>query len=306
MEEYLRTKIFGSRFEEFATDHAVFQFAAATDSPSITATVNIVGQGLLDSEEVRSLLATWVEANKPDKPQPVSDRLAYRQRISTRNLQDITDSPNRKVILRNFLAALYDGHVTITKGTVERPEVIRITVPGTDAHLDISLESQHGASPWASLFNGFEEKIVTSSSLTRTGLSDAIKWFGEYIPACLLVQGEVKSPAPLFESIVDLVVWHGQNPPEQENSVGMTKSALLKHESVRRFWTREIPESLTAPYFCSPERTYWCIGQPYSLTGKSGVMKEGLKTVISQRSATIEQMMADDRERREAIRSSLS
>ena len=86
----------------------------------------------------------------------------------------------------------------------------------------------------------------------------------------------------------------------------MTKSALLKHESVRRFWTREIPESLTAPYFCSPERTYWCIGQPYSLTGKSGVMKEGLKTVISQRSATIEQMMADDRERREAIRSSLS
>ena len=306
VEEYLRTKIFGSRFEEFATDHAVFQFAAATDSPSITATVNIVGQGLLDSEEVRSLLATWVEANKPDKPQPVSDRLAYRQRISTRNLQDITDSPNRKVILRNFLAALYDGHVTITKGTVERPEVIRITVPGTDAHLDISLESQHGASPWASLFNGFEEKIVTSSSLTRTGLSDAIKWFGEYIPACLLVQGEVKSPAPLFESIVDLVVWHGQNPPEQENSVGMTKSALLKHESVRRFWTREIPESLTAPYFCSPERTYWCIGQPYSLTGKSGVMKEGLKTVISQRSATIEQMMADDRERREAIRSSLS
>jgi hypothetical protein len=49
VESYLQNTIFGSRFASF-NQNEVFQFAAAGDYSSITATINIVGQGLLDSE----------------------------------------------------------------------------------------------------------------------------------------------------------------------------------------------------------------------------------------------------------------
>ena len=72
----MQNTIFGTRFASF-NQNEVFQFAAAGDYSSITATINIVGQGLLDSEEVRQLMATWIEANK----NPIAtDKLAWRQR----------------------------------------------------------------------------------------------------------------------------------------------------------------------------------------------------------------------------------
>jgi len=301
VEEYLRKTIFGIRFNEFNRKE-VFQFAAAGDSGSITATINIVGQGLLDSEEVRSLLATWVEANKPNALHPATDRLAYRQRISFQNLQDITDSPNRKVILRNFLAALYDGHVAVHKGTVENPEEIRITKKGTSAHFDIPLTSRDGASPWASLFNGFEEKIVTASSLNNPGLPEAIKWFGEYIPSCLQLVGQsAQLPSPLFENVIELVMLYKSNSPKPEEYVGLTKEARLRREWVYNFFANEIPASLTAPYLNALNMSFWCIGAPYSRVGKVEAMKQELTKIILERDAKIQQLIAEEKQRRAAI-----
>ncbi len=301
VEEYLKNIIFGLRFNSFNAKD-VFQFAAAGDSGSITATINIVGQGLLDSEEVRSLLATWVEANKPNTQHPATDRLAYRQRVSFQNLQDITDSPNRKVILRNFLAALYDGHVSVQKGSVESPEEIRVTKKGTNAHFDIPLTSRDGASPWASLFNGFEEKIVTAGSLINPGLPDAIKWFGEYIPSCLQLVGKsAQPPSPLFESIIELVMMYKDNLSKGEEFVGLTKEARLRREWVWNFFGKEIPASLTEPYLNAPNMSFWCIGAPYSLVGRVEPMKQQLTEVIKERDAKIQQLIAEERQRRAAI-----
>lgn len=301
VEEYLQKTIFGIRFNEFNRKE-VFQFAATGESGSITATINIVGQGLLDSEEVRSLLATWVEANKPNTQHPATDRLAYRQRVSFQNLQDITDSPNRKVILRNFLAALYDGHVAVHKGTVESPEEIRITKKSTAAYFDIPLTSRDGASPWASLFNGFEEKIVTASSLNNQGLPEAIKWFGEYIPSCLQLIGQsAQQPSPLFESVIELVEWHIQNPPEPEEFVGLTKEARLRRESIHNFFAEEIRQSLTAPYLNALNMSFWCIGAPYARAGKVEIMKQRLTSVIKERDTKIQELIVDEQNRRAAI-----
>ena len=301
VEEYLKNIIFGNRFNSFSAKE-VFQFAAAGDSGSITATINIVGQGLLDSEEVRSLLATWVEANKPSTQHPSTDRLAYRQRVSFQNLQDITDTPNRKLILRNFLAALYDGFVSVHRGTVENPEEIRITKKGTNAYFDIPLTSRDGASPWASLFNGFEEKIVTASSLNNPGLPEAIRWFGEYIPSCLQLVGQsAQQPSPLFENIIEFVMMHKNSPPRQEEFVGLTKEARLRREWVWNFFAKEIPDSLTAPYLNALNMSFWCIGAPYSRVGRDGAMKQELTKIIIERDAKIQQLISEERQRRAAI-----
>lgn len=299
--EYLRKTIFADRFDGVNRDE-VFQFAAASDSGSITATINIVGQGLLDNEEVRSLLATWVEANKPNVNHPSTDRLMYRQRVSFQNLQDITDLPNRRVILRNFLAALYDGHVAVHRGTVEDPHEIRITKPGTNAYFDIPLISRDGASPWASLFNGFEEKIVTANSLTNPGLPDAIKWFGEYIPTCLQLVGQTaQAPSELFESVIGIVMEHKRNPLHPDDFVGLTKEARLRRESIYNFWTEDIPSSLTAPYLNAPNMSFWCIGAPYERSGRDEEMRRALKDVIVNRDAKIQQLIAEERQRRAAL-----
>jgi hypothetical protein len=298
--EYLKNIIFGSRFEGMNRNE-VFQFAAAPDSGSITATINIVGQGLLDSEEVRALLATWVEANRPNVSQPATDRLMFRQRISFENLQDITDVPNRRVILRNFLAALYDGHVTIQKGTIESPEEIRVTKSGTNAHFDIPLWSRDGASPWASLYNGFEEKIVTASSLTNPGLPDAIKWFGEYVPSCLNLIGEKPQvPAPLFESLIELVSAYERRRDEMQHPPGLNKSAIKQREAVFKFWTQDITESLTAPYLNNLNTSFWCIGAAYVGSGRSESMRVKLGEIIVKKDEKIRQAIEDERQRQRA------
>jgi len=298
--EYLKNIIFSNRFDGLNRNE-VFQFASSGDSGSLTATINIVGQGLLDSDEVRALLATWVEANKPNKQHPATDRLMYRQRISLENLQDITDVPNRRVILRNFLAALYDGHVAVHKGTVQSPEEIRITKRGTNAYFDIPLTSQDGASPWASLYNGFEEKIVTVNSLTNPGLPDAIKWFGEYIPSCLTLTGEKpQAPSPLFEEIVGVVIEKMAHGDTIVHPDGLTRPAILRREAVHKFWTKDIIGSLTAPYLNVLNVSFWCIGAAYAVSGQAELMREKLREIIRKDDEKIRRMIVADQQRRAA------
>lgn len=153
----------------------IFQWAANPDGNSLTVTVNIVGQGLLDSAEVREIMSLWVSAYES----PVNtDRLPWRQRVGYRRLRDLTDVSSRRLILRNFLGALYDGHVTIVAGSLTSPEVLRIRKENTDAYFDVRLNSFHGASPWASFFSAFEKVVVQSGGVADTDTPEAIKWFG--------------------------------------------------------------------------------------------------------------------------------
>jgi len=294
VEEYLKKIIFVDRFSE-SNSNDMFQFAAAGDSASITATINIIGHGLLDSEEVRTLIALWIEANK--KPVP-TDKLMWRQRISYHKLQDITDGPNRRVILRNFLATLYDGHVSIGKGTIDIPEEIRITKPGTNAVFDIPLVSQFGASSWSSLFNGFEERIVTSSTLTNPGLQAAIKWFGEYLPSCLQLGETAAKPSELFEKIIEIVLGYQTMEESDEQAIGLNRGAVVKRKAIFKFWREDIVESLTAPYLNSPNTAFYCIGAPYAMVGASQQMRDQLAAIINKSDAKIRKLIDDEQARR--------
>jgi hypothetical protein len=275
VEQFLKNLIFQTRYAdaEMSGDE-VFTFVAAGDTSSLTATINIVGQGLLDSEEVRDLLATWIGANGSDKGVLPTDRLPYRQRVGFRNLRDITDVPNRRVILRNFLAVLYDGHVSITKGTLERPEEIRVQKEATPAAFTLSLRSMYGLSPWSSLFNAWEERIVTSDALIDPGVPDAVEWFGRYVPKCLALGEAPIAPHALFEEVVAEVLRHRHATEEQADMRGLNNEARQHREAIIRFWREDILEGLVAPYSNVPNAAFTCIGAPYIRSGASKEMAQ--------------------------------
>jgi hypothetical protein len=204
------------------------------------------------------------------------------------------------------LAALYDGHISVTRGTVADPIEIRITKKGTDAYFDIPLSSRDGVSAWASLYNGFEEKIVTASGLVNPGLPDAIKWFGEYIPTCLNLVGEkAQKPSDLFEEIISMVSHFIKNPPAKVDLVGLNADARLRREAVHRFWTEDVIASLTEPYFNTQNTTFWCIGAPYVSSGNSEDVKEGLKKTILERDEKITRLIEEEKRRRTAANENL-
>jgi hypothetical protein len=273
VEAFLKEIIFQTRYAdaEMAGDD-VYTFVPTGDTSSLTATINIVGQGLLDSEEVRDLLETWIGASSGGHEVLQTDRLPYRQRVGFRNLRDITDVPNRRVILRNFLAVLYDGHVGIEKGTLERPEVIRVRKEGTPASFILSLRSMYGLSPWSSLFNAWEECIVTSDALIDPGVPDAVEWFGTYVPKCLSLTDTPLAPHALFEEIVGEVMKHRETNEEQAELAGLTPEAKQHRASIISFWKNDILEGLLAPYTNVPHAAFTCIGAPYVRSGASREM----------------------------------
>jgi hypothetical protein len=299
--------VFQDRFSGGDVAHDIFQWAANPDGNSLTATINIVGQGLLDSAEVRELLSLWVSANEHPA---MTDRLQWRQRVGHRNLRDLTDMSGRRLILRNFLGALYDGHITIASGQLNSPEVLRIRKEGTDAYMDVRLTSIHGASPWASFFNAFEKAVVQSGngSGADSDVPEAIKWFGTYSPKCLIaIPDSTKAnnigahgPSPLFEEFMSIAESQINASEVVELPSGMAEEAILYHQAVRHFWKREVTEGLLAPYLES-RFTFWSIAGAYDLSGKSEAMKAALNPQVNARDADIKQRIREEETRRTAI-----
>jgi len=277
IEDYLRDTIFGARYADFDR-HEVFKFSAVGNTSSLTASINIIAHGLLDSEEVRHLFATHLRAIQD----PIaSDRLIYRQRVGYGRLQDLTDATNRRTILRNFLSALYDGHIGIISGSIDWPESIRVQVPGAPAYFDLELTSMYGASPWSSLFNSYEERIVTANALANTHMPEAIKWFGEYRPQWLSFNDKApQRPSELFESIINVVLEYQAKATTPETLLGLTPVAIAHREAIRKFWQNDIVESMLAPYTQFPNFAFYSIAGVYVATGASEAMRNQLRAAL--------------------------
>lgn len=283
----------------------IFQWAANPDGNSLTVTVNIVGQGLLDSAEVREIMSLWVSAYES----PVNtDRLPWRQRVGYRRLRDLTDVSSRRLILRNFLGALYDGHVTIVAGSLTSPEVLRIRKENTDAYFDVRLNSFHGASPWASFFSAFEKVVVQSGGVADTDTPEAIKWFGTYTPKCLVAFEDrerpnnigAKAPSDLFEQLISIADVEIGRTDELKLPPGLAEEAILHHEAVRHFWTKEVSEGLLAPYLES-RLTFWSLTGAYRIAGASQQMKAHLEPNFIERDVDVRRRIREEEDRRATI-----
>ena len=306
----VQTMIQNFVFQDRFSGHAdiakdIFQWAANPDGNSLTATINVVGQGLLDSAEVRELMSLWISANEQSA---MTDRLHWRQRVGYRNLRDLTDNAGRRLILRHFLGALYDGHISIIAGDLNSPEVLRIRKESTDAYMDVRLTSVHGASPWASLFTSFEKAVVQSGTGSDADVPNVIKWFGTYSPKCLkAVEDFTKpdnigaiAPSALFEEFMCIVESRVSKPAISEISAGLAEDAILYHRAVHKFWERDVPEALLAPHLQSG-LSFWCIAGAYAISGASEKMKSELNPKIIARDADVHRRIKEEEERRAAV-----
>lgn len=294
VESMIEKAVFGGRYAGL-NDRSVYQFAASPEGSTLTATINIVGQGLLDNQEVREIFRLWQSAN--NEPQ-MTDKLMWRQRVSFRNLDDLTDVTGRRLILRNFLGALYDGHISVVSGSLDRPETIRITKEGTTASLELKLRAQHGASPWASFYNAYEEAIVASGALHDKNSPEVIRWFGTYVPKALYSVDDssglaARTPSPVFEEFMAIAASAVERGADTKTYEGLSEDAILHHMQVARFWQHEVQEGMLAPYFLNG-LTFWCIAGGYSLAGRSEVIKSQLGGRLRDRDALTKQRIKEE------------
>ena len=91
-----------------------------------------------------------------------------------------------------------------------------------------------------------------------------------------------------------------------EHPAGLTKRAILRREAVHKFWTRDIVESLTAPYLNALNASFWCIGAAYVGSGQVETMRNELNEIIKRDDAKIRRMIEDDQQRRNAMLENLS
>ena len=80
----------------------------------------------------------------------------------------------------------------------------------------------------------------------------------------------------------------------------MAEEAILHHQAVRQFWTRDVPEGLLNPYLES-RFSFWCIASAYSISGLSEKMKLELNPKFIARDADVRRRIQEEEERRTAI-----
>jgi hypothetical protein len=126
----------------------------------LTVTISVLGQGLLDNPETRSVLKLWAEEVK----NPTLENLLWRQRTGWRNINEIFGRKDRAGVVNAVINGLTAGTVEVLEGTLANPTKLLIKA-GNDGDnsltrtvLDISL--MEGCSSWPNIVPAFEKLIL--------------------------------------------------------------------------------------------------------------------------------------------------
>jgi hypothetical protein len=127
---------------------------------TIRVNINMIGQGLLDNPEIKSILASWVS----ELSNPMDEDLIWRQRLGYKNVGRIFDVDDRDKVVAAIVRGLANGQIQITEGTVQNPKKIRIRHSNPiqsdliDTFIDVLPMGE--LSPWPNVVNGFEKLIL--------------------------------------------------------------------------------------------------------------------------------------------------
>lgn len=146
---------------------------------SLTISVSVVGQGLLDNPEAIECQRTWREASQGGKGNDISAAslyLAWRQRLSPHDLPRITSSNDQIRILQGLIGALWAGCVEIDSKTsgesgLRRPERIGWKrEPNRPPELTFKLGALARLSTWPSIFTAWESEALEANVVKNTAL----------------------------------------------------------------------------------------------------------------------------------------
>jgi hypothetical protein len=127
---------------------------------TIRVNINMIGQGLLDNPEIKSILTAWVS----ELGNPMDEDLIWRQRLGYQNVGRIFDVDDRDKVVAAIVRGLANGQIQITEGTVQNPIKLRIRHSNPiqsdliDTFIDVLPMGE--LSPWPNVVNGFEKLIL--------------------------------------------------------------------------------------------------------------------------------------------------
>jgi hypothetical protein len=161
---------------------------------TIRVNINMIGQGLLDNPEIKSILKAWVS----ELSNPMDEGLIWRQRLGYQNVGRIFDVDDRDKVVAAIVRGLANGQIQITEGTVQKPKKLRIRPSNSiesdliDTFIDVLPMGE--LSPWPNVVNGFEKLILDINANTD---------FRAEVVETLNVSGAAKKnsddPVPKFE-----------------------------------------------------------------------------------------------------------
>ncbi|MEV0566320.1 tubulin-like doman-containing protein [Dactylosporangium sp. NPDC050588] len=172
----------------------------AVNTELITVVFARGGMGVTEVAEVRQVLLDWSQAAKAPKPQHY---LPWRQRLGYDQDWLATTERHRVEILQRFLAALWNGQITVS-GDRDSPAGIQVvTRRGAPASTGMVLDLQPfgAASSWGSLLRAYEEWTLTDSNVIRLNFCEKLM---ETAPNGLATI--IEDPDPLYVHVVDVVV----------------------------------------------------------------------------------------------------
>ena len=133
---------------------------------TIRVNINMIGQGLLDNPEIKSILRAWVS----ELSNPMDEGLIWRQRLGYQNVGRIFDVDDRDKVVAAIVRGLANGQIQITEGTVQKPKKLRILHSNPiqsdliDTFIDVLPMGE--LSPWPNVVNGFEKLILDINANT--------------------------------------------------------------------------------------------------------------------------------------------
>jgi len=220
------------------------QFEPAGIGDVLTVTISVLGQGLLDNPETRSILKLWAEEVK----NPTLENLLWRQRTGWRNINEIFGRKDRAGVVNAVINGLAAGTVEVLEGTLANPTKLLIQAGNngdsslTRTVLDINL--MEGCSSWPNIVPAFEKLILNIDSLVNFQ-STVIQQVLETVPESLQTQLiEIPQVVLTMQDLREGEIATLKSKLNAENRIKFGTRIVREFETALKFWEETYPDAL--------------------------------------------------------------
>lgn len=212
----------------------------------LTININMIGQGLLDNPETRSVLKLWSEEVK----NPQTESLQWRQRTGYKTINEIFGPRDRAKAVNAVIRGLAGGAIQVTEGTLENPTKLLFVVGDVGAdglvRTELELDLIEGCSSWPSIVPAFEQLVLTVDGLVSFQ-SRIVENLIKFTPSSLAKEdSEVPGVVLTMQDLRDSEIKKLKANLAPEIRKNYQSTVVQKFESALRFWEETFTSALQA------------------------------------------------------------
>ena len=216
------------------------EYLASGESDVVTVNINLLGQGLLDNPETRTILQRWKEVHSSIKD---IDNLPWRQRKSYKNIDRFFLGSNQEMILNRLLGGLIDGNIQLVSGDDISPTKLSISVKkgGDDTKVEMEIPPFPGFSSWANICLAYENMVLLADTGVDHIATILTSMLG-HVPVCLT--GEKCEVPPIFRTLLSLRKTELAKLDLEMKQTKYGPKGIKKLQNAIEFWRVSIPAAM--------------------------------------------------------------